>query len=135
MAKPRADGSKLPSRKISATIIEFGEPLLKQLDTEQPLVLVRATFEIVITVWNAHVMAMPVWNAPQFLADLEALLKTATIAPQMIAAYRDLTARRQQRLADDPRAVGEWSLSIDHAGRVRLRCDARIPPSRTPRRA
>ena len=46
-------------RKISETIIDFGEPLMGQLDADQPCEVMRSTFEIVIMVWNAHVMAMP----------------------------------------------------------------------------
>lgn len=134
VAKHRAGGGKIPSRKISATIIDFGTPLLEQLDAEQPLTVVRAAFDIVVTVWNAHVMAMPAWNAPQFLADLEALLHNPAVAPQMLQAYRALIAHRQERFADDPRAVGAWNVAIDANGSVRLHRDARVPPSLSPKR-
>ncbi len=134
MTKRCAAGGQLPGRKISATTIDFGAPVLEQLDAEQPLAVVRAAFQIVITVWNAHVMAMPVWNAPQHLADLEALLSTPGIAPQMIEAYRGLSARRREHFADDPRAVGEWSVAIAANGEARLRCDARVPPALMPKR-
>ena len=38
--------------------------MIGQLDTDQPLELVRATFGIVIVIWNVHVTAMPVWGQP-----------------------------------------------------------------------
>ena len=50
-------------RKISETIVDFGEPLIHQLDTAQPYEVVRSTFEIVVLVWNAHEMAMPRWGS------------------------------------------------------------------------
>ena len=51
-------------RKISETIIDFGKPLMGPLDADQPCEVVRSTFEIVIMVWNVHVMAMPRWRRP-----------------------------------------------------------------------
>jgi hypothetical protein len=122
----------IPHRKISETIIDFGAPLIAHLDADQSIETVRAVFETVITVWNAHVTAMPVWGEPQFLEQLERRLGTAGFAPQAIEACRALAARRRQHFADDPRAVGEWSVTIDHARRVRLHCDARVPPSLLP---
>jgi hypothetical protein len=132
MVKPRATGCKLPSGKISATIIDFGAPLLEQLGADQPLSVVRSAFNIIITVWNAHVMAMPMWNAPHFLAHLEALLNTPDAEPGMLRAYDALAARRRERFANDPRAVGEWNVGFDANGRLRLHCDARVPPAFMP---
>lgn len=122
----------IPSRKISETIIDFGAPLIFDLDKDQPIEIVRSVFTIVIMVWNAHVTAMPVWGKPQLLEELGKLLLSPGAAPQLIDTCTELAARRQQHFADDPRAVGEWNVEFDHAGRVRLHCDARIPPSITP---
>jgi hypothetical protein len=125
--------SVIPQRKISETIIDFGAPVLHDLRPDTPIEVVRASFNIAISVWNAHVMAMPVWNAPHLLAHLQTLLRTPVAAPEMVQAYRDLTARRQELFATDPRAVGEWNVSMDQNGNVNLRCDARVPPSLMPR--
>jgi hypothetical protein len=122
----------IPKRKISETIIDFGAPLTLDLDTTQPIEIVRCVFTIVIMVWNAHVMAMPVWGKPQLLEQLGEFLGTPSTAPQMIHACAELATRRHQHFADDPRAVGEWNVAIDHTGRVRLHCDARLPPALTP---
>ena len=124
----------IPSRKISETIIDFGAPLIFDLDKDQPIEIVRSVFTIVIMVWNAHVTAMPVWGKPQLLEQLGKLLLSPDAAPQLIDTCKELAARRQQHFADDPRAVGEWNVKFDHAGRVRLHCDARIPPSIDPRK-
>ena len=127
-----APSPEIPSRKISETIIDFGAPLIFDLDKNQPIEIVRSVFTIVITVWNAHVMAMPVWGKPQLLEQLGELLRALGTAPEMLDTCAELAARRQLHFADDPRAVGEWKIEFDHAGRVRLHCDARIPPSLTP---
>ncbi|MGZ5164818.1 MAG: hypothetical protein ACXWIT_30775 [Burkholderiales bacterium] len=124
----------IPKRKISETVIDFGAPLLRELDQQQPIEIVRATFNLVITVWNAHVMAMPVWGKPDVLQQLDDLLRAPGTAPQMIATCANLATRRQQHFASDPRAVGEWRVAFDNQGRARLHCDARVPPSLMPRR-
>ena len=122
----------VPQRKISETIIDFGAPLIADLDPSQPLEIVRSVFAIVITVWNAHVMSMPVWGRPQLLQQLGELLQAPGSAPQLIDTCAQLAARRQQHFAQDPRAVGEWSVTIDPQGRVRLHCEARVPPALAP---
>ena len=124
----------IPKRKISETVIDFGAPVLRDLDQEQSIEIVRATFSLVITVWNAHVMAMPVWGNPEALKQLEEILRAPGTAPQMIAACADLATRRQQHFANDPRAVAEWRVAVDNRGHARLHCDARVPPSLMPRR-
>jgi hypothetical protein len=115
-----------PVRKISETILDFGEPLLGQLDVALPLDVIQSTFKIVITIWNAHVTAMPRWGQPQFLADLHERMRDPQMPPEMVEAMRTLSQRRLERFANDGRAVGEWSLVMD-AGEWRLRCDARVP--------
>lgn len=130
-----ADGTqapRIPQGKISATIIDFGAPLISDLDPGQPLEIVRSVFAIVITVWNAHVMAMPVWGKPQLLQQLGELLQAPGTAPQLIDTCAQLAARRQEHFAQDPRAVGEWSVTIEQPGRVRLHCEARVAPALTP---
>jgi hypothetical protein len=115
-----------PLRKISETILDFGEPLLSQLDAEQSLDVARSTFEIVILVWNAHVMAMPRWGQPKFLTDLHERLRDPAMPAETVDAFRMLSQQRLERFATDARAVGEWSLVME-SGQWRLRCDARAP--------
>ena len=113
-------------RKISETIIDFGDPLIQQLDTDQPYEVVHSIFEIVILIWNAHVMAMPRWGQPRFLADLRIRAEDSQMPIQFAQAFELLSQRRAQRFASDARAVGEWSV-VQQSGQWRLRCDARAP--------
>ena len=113
-------------RKISETILDFGEPLFQQLDADHPHEVIRSTFEIVILVWNAHVMAMPRWGQPRFLADLQKRAQDPQMPAPFAQAFELLSQRRAQRFANDARAVGEWSV-VQHSGQWRLRCDARVP--------
>ena len=97
----------IPSRKISETIIDFGAPLIFDLDKDQPIEIVRSVFTIVIMVWNAHVMAMPRWGKPRFLADLQKRAEDPQMPVQFAQAFDLLSQRRAQRFASDARAVGE----------------------------
>ena len=115
-----------PLRKISDTIVDFGEPLLGQLDASQQEEVVRATFDLVILIWNAHVMALPRWGQPKFLADLHERLRGTDTPNEMIDAVRTLSQRRLERFATDARAVGEWRVAVQQ-GQWQLRCDARVP--------
>jgi hypothetical protein len=113
-------------RKISETIADFGEPLIHQLDPDQPYEVVRSTFELVILVWNAHVMALPRWGQPRHLAELHARLQDPQLPAPMVEVFKALSQRRAERFATDGRAVGEWSVTRK-AGQWRFRCDARVP--------
>jgi len=119
------------SAKISATIIDFGEPLLVQLAAEQPDAAVqRATFQFILHVWNAHVLAMPTWGQPQHLAALHTTLQRQAQLGEVEAfqALRELTRRRRQpRFVNDYRAVGTWGLRHLPDGSLNLYCDARVP--------
>ena len=77
-----------PVRKISETILDFGEPLLSQLDAALPLNTIQSVFKIVITVWNTHVMATPRWGQPRFLADLHDQMRDPQMPPEMVEAMR-----------------------------------------------
>jgi hypothetical protein len=115
-------------RKISETIADFGDPLIRQLEPDEAVETVHSTFEIVILIWNAHVMAMPRWGKPRFLADLHQRLLDPRTPAQFAQAFELLSQRREQRFASDARGVGEWSVAKE-AGQWRLRCDARVPES------
>lgn len=119
-----------PVRKISETILDFGQPVIDELDADAPRELWEATLHIVIMVWNAHVTAMPRWGQPRLLAELHERLKAPHVPPELVDAVRALSQRRLERFATDARAVGEWSL-VGKDGSWRLRCDARTP-SQTP---
>lgn len=113
-------------RKISETIVEFGDALIHQLDSDRPYEVVRSTFETVILVWNAHVMAMPRWGQPRFLAELHTRLQDPQMPAAMAEALKALSQRRLEQFATDARAVGEWRI-VQESGQWRLRCDARAP--------
>jgi len=114
----------IPLTKISETILEFGEPLLSQLDETPPIEVMRQALQIVITVWNAHVLAMPEWGQAGHLESLTKLVDSPTAPPGLVGLIDVLTKRRNERFKNDPRAVGEWTVEPTDGG-FRFRCDAR----------
>jgi len=98
-------------RKISETIVDFGGQIIQQLDPDLPYEVVRSTFEVVILVWNVHVMAMPRWGQPRHLTELHRRLQDPQMPAPMVGAFRELSHRRTERFASDARAVGDWSMA------------------------
>src|ERR1035437_11165467 len=116
---------KIPGRKLSETILDFGAPLIDLLDADQPIEVVREILSIVITVWNAHVLAMPVWNKPGSLIHLKSQLESEQAEPEFIQTYCDLSQRRDMHFATDPRVVCAWSVAADSSS-LKLHCAANL---------
>ncbi len=120
----------IPERKISETLLEFGDPLLSQL--EDPTVEeFRAALTIVIAVWNVHGLSKTTGHYQSVYLEELARVRQRLFdegAPAIfLAAIDALEARRDSDYGDDPRCVGEWTLLPDGAGGYKFRCDARLP--------
>ena len=122
---------------ISDTILSFGEPILQRLrETAEPpsLDAIKHALEIVITIWNAHVMAMDEWGHPEHLLDLQRLALDPFASVDTIMTLATLTERKLERFAADVRVVSKWDLSLDELGSHRFDCTARLPdPAKTGR--
>lgn len=123
--------------KISATVLEFGEPLIAAM-AEESVEALRSALQYVVTVWNAYALAMPEWGekteALVELARVRRRFETDGAPEQLLRLFDELAERRQQRYRDDWRAVGDWELVLDASGEPRFRCDARAPSGLTPAR-
>lgn len=120
----------LPTRKLSDVLLDFGRPLLDQFTEPPPKLLLEQVMLVVITIWNAHTLALPVWGEPLELEELKNTVYAEGSPPELAEAFELLSARRAELFRDDPRAVGDWAIEVDGA-EISLRCDPRIP--RTPR--
>ena len=119
--------------KISATIIDFGEPLLAQLPPQASREQGEQVFNLIILFWNALVMERS-WGQPEHRAAILAQLADPIHGiPEALEAFESLRCRHElPRFVDDPRAVGEWRIRVTANGQWTLRCDARLPPSLSP---
>lgn len=122
---------------ISDTILSFGEPVMRRLreSSEPPsLDIIKRALEIVITIWNAHVMATDAWGHPEHLADLQRIALDPSAAADTVTTLATLSERRFERFADDIRVVSKWDLTFDDLGRHKFDCTARLPdPEKTGR--
>jgi hypothetical protein len=125
------NGIRLPDRKISETIMDFAKPLLEQEFGRKPPPAdkARPILGFAITVWNAHVLAMPAHGSPDILRKLERLAWSPDAPPQMRATLHMLGKRRREHFADDFRIVGDWGLEPKKKGEFTFWCDARVPDS------
>jgi len=116
----------VPSTKLSAAILEFAAPLLDlyaPMPTEEEA---RGVLFLAVAVWNANVMASPVWGKPHHREELLAKIASC-VAPPFPALLQDLDRTWHERYSDDPRFVGEWSFGVDEAGGTTLVCPALLP--------
>jgi hypothetical protein len=118
---PVGDGD--PARKLSETILDFGAPLIERLGPDSPLALVYDTYDFVIDVWNAHVLALPMWGHPEVLAALQQASQKADAPPQMREMLARLAQRRHTRFAHDTRPVADWNIKLLKDGKLNLHCD------------
>jgi hypothetical protein len=117
----------IPAHKMSETLLAFGEPLFALLGEDAPLPVREQSMKMVITVWNAGAMAMPLWGQPELLRQFEQTLEQATFAAETAGVLKLLLVRRREVYGSDPRAVGEWGLRVAPDGTYVLHCAAHLP--------
>lgn len=118
--------SRMSTRKISETLLDFGLPVLGELDGDESRAVWEAAVEFVIGVWDAHVFATAAWGRPDFLERLRQTMREPGTPPEMVSAFKVLSHRWADKFVGETRAVGEWKLR----GAPRqwsLWCDARGP--------
>jgi hypothetical protein len=123
--------SREVERKISETILDFGDPLLSEAITEEtPIAVVREIYKLVVLVWNAHVAANSRWGDPTYLQMLQQMAGS----PQMPSEARDwidkLSRRWREKFSDARYCVGHWHVKIKDDDTLSFFCDAREAPRR-----
>ncbi|MBL0196371.1 MAG: hypothetical protein IPQ09_19520 [Myxococcales bacterium] len=122
---------RVPPSKLSAVILELAAPMLALYAPLPTLEEARGVLHLVIVLWNANVMAGPVWDKPEHREALGVALATS-LPPPVSAMLEALDRAWHERYRDDPRVVGEWSFSTDEAGGPTLVCTALLPRGVTP---
>lgn len=113
---------KVPERKISETILEFGEPIIDVLSPRATKEEFAHIMQIVVSAWNAVVLDE--WNdTSHFESGFLAAFDSAP--PQLQAMAADLVLRKKKKFSDDPRGVGKYEVLEKH-GQLVFRADARL---------
>jgi len=120
-----ASGKGSSARSLEETILEFGAPVLAM--GRGPRERVEEALHVVVTMWNAHVLATSQWKRPSDLAELKDLVYCGRAPDGLIVAFEALSRRRAELFADDVRLVASWELLEDERGRMTVRCQPRLP--------
>ena len=119
------DQGTIPSRKISETLMQFAEPLLKELPVDHSIEALESIIKVATCVWNA--CALDQWHKTTSYTDK---LKNQ-FGPNIsndIVIINALIARKKHLYGDDPRAITNETVVVDN-GEFRLRAEARVKPT------
>lgn len=118
-----------PTRKMSETIVDFGRPLIAQIDKGASQETVQHIFQIIIIIWNAHVRATPAWGHPESLNTLREIAADEK-QPELMRYAIGALAMRRLNFRKDLRAVGDWAVAYESVTReLKFSCTGVLPPS------
>jgi hypothetical protein len=112
----------IPNRKISETILEFGEPILEELPENASKEEMEAAMRLIVSAWNAVVLDD--WNKTREFE--KAFLKALMPIPKEFESIpRKLIKRKKRKYSSDPRAVGNYWV-IEKNGELVFRAEAHL---------
>ena len=127
MARP-GTRPKFPTRKISATFLEFAEPLLAPLGADASVQQMEGALQIAFTVWNA-VVYDAVQRGDHWVSQVRRLAKDAP-DPGVLMLVEQMIARKRHLFGDDQRLIGKYEF-VRSDGELRLWTEARSPYPKT----
>ena len=114
----------IPTRKISETILEFGEPVIEELSEDISKEIFESAMSIIVAVWNAVTIDDQNKNT-NYEKELVKALLPGPIEIQNMAGK--LIQRKKEFYSLDPRTVGNFSVvDKDGNGEFIFKAEARI---------
>lgn len=115
-----------PVRKISETILDFGQPLISELGDDYGTQELEHCMRIVISAWNAvtldDVQSTNTWTT--------SLFQHAEGGPvEVVSILKSLVHRKKTLFREDLRGVGEHWIKLKR-GEIVFGCEARDVESR-----
>lgn len=113
-ASPPGPASKrkgMPSRKISATLIDFAQPILKHIDENTTQKQVEKGLMLAVCVWNAVVLDL--WKSENRCLEKIRSLFDETDDPRCSQLIETLVERKRTRFAHDLRAISHFSVELN----------------------
>jgi hypothetical protein len=119
---------RLPERDLAEIVLELAAPLLERLGPARVTDDARATVALVVTFWNASVLASKRWEYPRVkeLNELKKRMRGRHASRDDAATFDLLTARWREHWLD-PRLVESWTYEADAAGVQHLACTVVLP--------
>lgn len=122
---------RLPTRKISDSLMEFAEPLLEHAPDHLSPQKLEHVLIFPVTIWNAVILddrgAMP-----GFLAQARARVAVAQ-PPVPLSLFDFMVERKRSCFGDDHRLIGRHSVRVGTDGTFHIQAEAYMPPPRRPR--
>lgn len=115
----------IPSRKISATLIDFAKPILENIDEKTTRKQIESGLIVAITAWNAIVI--DAWGKSEgegWLEKVRSLILDMG-EPQATHMFEVLVARKKRYFADDLRAITDFSVDLKD-GYLHVHAEARM---------
>jgi hypothetical protein len=109
-------------RKISEVILEFGEPVLDQLDLDDKFEM-ESAIRLLVTIWNA--VALDHHEKTRHYEDQMLKLLEETPGEFDKIAHK-LIKRKKRKYSSDPRTVGHYEI-VERDGGLVLRAEAHLP--------
>jgi len=111
----------IPARKISETILDFGNSVLQSLPEDASKKQFEAAARVIVCAWNAVVL--DTWHKTN--QNEKTLLATLANEPkEMQLIMKRLLKRKKNKFSSDPRAVGHYEI-IHRDGEFIFRAEAR----------
>jgi len=119
--------------KISATLLEFAQPVIETLPPNATLEMRRLALQIAATVWNAIVIEA--WGGegreigPRTLSELKQKIAgmPEPISTTMGPIIELLAETKRTRYAQDVRGIGNWELRTKSNGELSVWAEAHAP--------
>lgn len=112
----------IPTRKISETILEFGNPVLQALPDNSGKEGFEAAIRIIVAAWNAVVLDG--WSKTSKF-EKEFLKALRPMSSEFDDIPKKLIKRKKKNYSADPRAVGNYWV-IERNGAFVFRAEARL---------
>jgi len=113
----------VPSRKISATLIDFAKPILEHIDENTTREQVKKGLIVAITVWNAIVI--DAWGKSEGWLEKVRSLILDMGEPRATHMFEVLVARKKKCFAGDLRAITDFSVDLKD-GYLHVHAEARM---------
>jgi len=111
----------IPARKISETILDFGNSVFQSLPEDATKLQFEAAARVVVCAWNAVVL--DTWhNTDKYEKSL--LITLVEEPKEMQLIMKRLIKRKKKKFSNDPRAVGHYEI-INRGGELIFRAEAR----------
>jgi hypothetical protein len=115
---------KFPTRKISATFLDFAEPLLGPLGPKASEQEMEGALQIAFTVWNS-VVYDAAQGGNRWVSQVRSLAAEAP-DPGVLLLVEHMIARKRSLFGDDQRLIGQYKF-VRRRGELRLRAEAKSP--------